>query len=102
MSQTKERVPFPSPAPTLTVNQPLVFKLIHDFDKYSNGSMLMKISDCMADFEGDGVKGSVGCAIGGTIFVQINGRSWTLRPQDLVAAVIAAEQAAPSLTETAQ
>lgn len=89
-----ERVPFPSPAPTLTITGPFTFKLIHDFDRYANGSMLMKISDCMATFDdGNGLTGAVGAAIGATIFVQVGGRTWTLKPDALVEAVIAAEKA---------
>lgn len=96
-----ERPKFPKKAPMVTVG-PLTFELLHDFDRFRSGRMLMKFQDTLADFHGErsGVvfKGSVGAAIGGTIFVEINGRCWVLRPQALVDAVLAAEK--PYLAQT--
>ena len=81
----------PNPSPTITVG-PLEFRLLHDLARYRNGRMVMTIQDTLADFSGDGVKGWVGAALGGTIVCSINGRLWACRPQALVDAVRTAEK----------
>ncbi len=91
-----KRTKFPKKAPEITTG-PMTFQLLHDFDRFNNGSMLMKIADCNPTFKGkdaDGkaVEGSCGTAIGGLTFVEINGRCWACTPQALVDAVLAAEK----------
>lgn len=87
---------FPEVAPTITVAG-LTFTLLHDFDRFSNGKMLMKYADCTATFEGeiaDGekIKGMAGAALGGKVFVEVNGRCWAINANQLVAAVLDAEK----------
>lgn len=91
--KTEGKVPFPEMVPTITL-PPLTMRLLHDFDKYSNGKMLMKFADTEIRFEDDKnkkIKGSVGAAMGGTIYVEIGGRCWAMSPMDLVQAVFNSE-----------
>lgn len=91
----EEKVPFPEVVPTITL-PPLKMRLLHDFEKYSNGKMLMKFADTEVRYEGEedgiAVKGSIGAAIGGTIYAEVNGRCWALSPMDFANAVLAAER----------
>jgi hypothetical protein len=90
--QVGERQEFPKVAPTITVFG-LTFKLLHDFDRYTNGSMLMKISDTTVTFTDGKVEGQFGTAMGGTMFVQIGNRTWVMDDRDrFIRAFLEAEE----------
>lgn len=68
---------------TVTVDG-LTAKLDSDPEKFSNGSMRWKITDCVAQvFNGDKQIGSIGGCIGGGLFAEIGGRSWHIAADEL-------------------
>lgn len=84
------RVPFPKEAPILDIG-PLPFTLMHDFAKYTNGTMAMRFVDTSATFTmEDGTKGEVGATVGGCFYLSLGDRAWQCRPQQIVDALLAA------------
>lgn len=68
-------------------------KLLNDFDRYSNGSMLMRMTDTeMTLTQDDKEVGTVGAAMGGGIFVKIENRLWKIDSISLFEAVQRAEK----------
>lgn len=79
--------------PTISVGGPVGAELLYDSDRFSDGHLLMRIDDTHGVItDNDGKKvGSVGMAVGGNLYVEINGRCWLLSPIDLFRAVVAAD-----------
>lgn len=89
----------PEPRPILRVPITLKAELIADFDRYSNGSLLMKFSDTdvkIQNTETDEEVGAVGMAIGGVLYVEIGQRTYTLDICQLFDAINIAEQSETS------
>lgn len=85
--------PMPEPPPSITVDAPVQLSLLHDFDRYSNGLMLMKLSDTNCEVtRGDEKVGAIGMAIGGTIYIDSGSRLWAFDTIQLFEAVLAAEK----------
>jgi hypothetical protein len=77
----------------LTLTKPLEIELLLDLNRFSSGSMLMKFADTMVTVtEGDKQIGSIGAAVGGCIFVQIDDRLWSVKRPSLWAAVKEADE----------
>jgi hypothetical protein len=75
----KMKPKMPEKAIQLKLNKPLSVELLCDLDNYSSGHMLMQFSDTMATVSEKGEKvGTIGAAMGGSIFVEIHGRLWSV------------------------
>lgn len=79
--------------PTLDLGGGFTAKLLHDFDRYQNGGMLMKLSDThLTASDGETNIGKFGMAIGGALYAEIGGRTWTINPMQLFEAILKAEK----------
>lgn len=85
--------PMPDDPPTITPGGSIKLKLLHDFDRFSTGSMVMRFADCNIEVkEGDETIGSMGSAMGGQMYIGHKKRLWAIDKQGLWEAVIAAEK----------
>lgn len=72
MAKRKVKAAFPKEGVAKTITLPVKVKLLHDFDRYSNGSMMMTITDVqvkkddkvMGNIRVDASGASIGCSIG--------------------------------------
>lgn len=79
--------------PTIQIAEGITATLMLDFDRYSNGSMVMRIADTDCEVSrGDDKVGSIGMAMGGTFYVQVADRMWKLDLMQIFALVEAAEK----------
>lgn len=88
----KEKPEMPKTPPSLTLERPIQIELLHDFDRFRSGSMLMKFADTNVEFTNEKIKGNYGCAIGGVIYVEVDNRLWKVNAIDLINAVLEADQ----------
>jgi len=73
----------------------LGMRLLADMDRFSTGVLLMQISDThceVSDADGN-VVGAIGCAVGGTFYVQIGSRLWEIDREGLFRAALKADAA---------
>lgn len=80
---------------SVKINASTVFEatLLNDFEAYSSGSLLMRLSDTdLHVMDGDKKLGDIGIAIGGTMYVTIGSRTWSLDPMQIFEAVRQAEK----------
>lgn len=68
--------------------------LLYDMDRFSSGSMLMRIADTNVEVRRDGKQiGSMGVAMGGTFYIQVGNRLWEIDRERLFNAFVEAEKA---------
>lgn len=88
------RTKMPEPAPTMELKPTITATLLHDFDRFENGSLLMRLSDSEVGVsQGDRQLGRIGVAMGGVLFVQFEkGRLWKLDLMSIFAAAMKADK----------
>lgn len=78
-----EKQAFPENPPSIEV--PIRLTLISDFEKYTNGTMLMRLSDTTVDVSnGKGKAGAIGMGLGGSFFVDVGEAVYLVKMDDLM------------------
>ena len=68
--------------------------LLHDFTRFDNGSMLMRVADCNVEIiENGNPIGALGTAMGGAMYIVHGDRMWHIDTTSLWKAFLAAEKA---------
>lgn len=90
MDNSDSQIAFPKQPPTLDLGG-FSAKLLRDYDRYSNGSMLLKISDCEGRImSGDEQIGAIGFS--GVLYIESGSRLWKIDSLELFKIVQKAEQ----------
>lgn len=89
--KTKDKVAFPKPAPTIELKG-IKAELMSDFDRYSDGHIMMSITNCPVHHKKKEV-GSVNFAVNGTaVGITVGKRTYSIDCEQLFAAVMVADE----------
>jgi hypothetical protein len=87
-----DRPSMPSEPIKVTLNGEVTATLMHDFDRYSNGKMMMAVTSATVKQDGKeigDIRGDISAPI---LAVSFGQRSWLISSEDLFAAVLEADR----------
>lgn len=83
----------PEHPPTIAIESPIKLILMHDFDRFENGLLVMRIADTdLRVLNGKKEIGSMGTAMGGTMYFSHGSRLWKFDASQLWDAAVEAER----------